>query len=185
MSKHFCTALSILLVCAVTAVTAVTAVHADVAPAGLRLSGTGSMRFLGLEVYQAQLWVGPQFRPGDYAAHPLTLELDYRRDFTAKAIAERSIREMRRVGSFTESQAQKWEQALQAALPDVKAGDRITGQNRPGVGAVFRVHGRTVGEIADAEFARLFFGIWLSPQTSQPALREALLSVHPHEPGSR
>ena len=27
----------------------------------------------------------------------------------------------------------------------------------------------------DAEFARLFFGIWLSPRTSEPALREALL----------
>ena len=27
----------------------------------------------------------------------------------------------------------------------------------------------------DAEFTRLFFGIWLSPRTSEPRLREALL----------
>ena len=36
--------------------------------------------------------------------------------------------------------------------------------------------GRVVGEVADAAFARLFFGIWLSPKTSEPALRQALLA---------
>ena len=33
--------------------------------------------------------------------------------------------------------------------------------------------------IDDAELARLFFGIWLSPQTSEPALRSALLARSP------
>lgn len=154
---------------------AVAPVHAQVPAAGLQLSGEGSLRFLGMEIYQARLWVTPPFRAADYAAHPLALELNYRRSFTAKAIAERSVQEMRRVGNFTESQAQSWLQALQAALPDVKAGDRVTGLYRPGVGAVFRFQERTVSEIADPEFARLFFGIWLSPQTSEPALRQALL----------
>jgi hypothetical protein len=36
-----------------------------------------------------------------------------------------------------------------------------------------------VGDIADAEFARLFFGIWLSPRTSAPALRQALMGNPP------
>ncbi len=150
--------------------------HAQVPAAGLRLSGEGSLRFLGMEIYQARLWTPPQFRAEDYAAYPLALELNYRRGFTAKAIAERSVHEMRRVGTFTASQAQSWQQALQAALPDVQAGDRITGLYRPGLGAVFRFKERTVGEIADPEFARLFFGIWLSPQTSEPGLRHALLA---------
>ena len=39
------------------------------------------------------------------------------------------------------------------------------------------MQGRTVGEVADAEFARLFFGIWLSPRTSEPQLRQALLAL--------
>jgi hypothetical protein len=42
-------------------------------------------------------------------------------------------------------------------------------------GARFFFNGALRGEVRDAEFARLFFGIWLSPQTSEPALREALL----------
>ena len=74
-------------------------------------------------------------------------------------------------------QATRWQQALQAALPDVKAGDRLLGIHQPGVGATFKMGGRVVGEVPDAEFSRLFFGIWLSPQTSEPGLRQQLLAA--------
>ena len=144
---------------------------------GAHLAGQGTLRFVGLEVYRARLWVSAGFRPEDYAAHPLALELAYQRDFTAQAIARRSIEEMRRVGPFTAQQATRWQQALQAALPDIKAGERITGLYRPNQGVLFQMQGRTVGEVADPAFARLFFGIWLSPQTSEPGLREALLAT--------
>lgn len=143
---------------------------------GARLQGQGQMRFLGFEVYGARLWTRPGFQAEDYAAHPLALELSYHRHFTAEAIAKRSIEEMRRVGRFSEAQAQRWQQALQAALPDVKAGDTLTGLYQPGGPAVFRMGTRVVGEVADPEFARLFFGIWLSPQTSEPGLRQALIA---------
>ena len=33
----------------------------------------------------------------------------------------------------------------------------------------------TPGEIADDAFSRRFFGIWLSPKTSQPGMRETML----------
>lgn len=144
--------------------------------AGAQLAGQGTLRFLGFEVYRARLWVRPGFDAADYAAHPLALELTYHRDFSAEAIAKRSIDEMRRVGRFTPEQAARWQAQLQAALPDVKAGDRLTGVYTPGSGAVFVMGGRTVGEVADPEFARLFFGIWLSPQTSEPGLRQSLIA---------
>ena len=35
--------------------------------------------------------------------------------------------------------------------------------------------GRPTAQIADADYAHRFFGIWLAPQTSAPALRNALL----------
>ena len=145
--------------------------------AGARLVGQGTMRFLGFEVYRARLWAQPGFDADQYSAHPLALELTYQRNFTAEAIAKRSIEEMRRVGSFTPQQATRWQQALQAALPDVKPGDRLLGLYQPGAGAVFKMGGRVVGEVADAEFSRLFFGIWLSPQTSEPGLRQELIAA--------
>jgi hypothetical protein len=41
---------------------------------------------------------------------------------------------------------------------------------------LFLLNGQPAGEIRDPEFARLFFGIWLSPRTSEPAMRRALLA---------
>lgn len=143
----------------------------------VRLAGQGVLRFVGFEIYRARLWVSPGFDADHYAAQPLALELTYHRDFTAQAIAKRSLEEMRRVGRFTPEQAARWQQALQAALPDVKSGDRLLGIHQPGVGATFKMGGRVVGEVPDGEFSRLFFGIWLSPQTSEPGLRQELLAA--------
>lgn len=143
---------------------------------GAVLAGHGLLRFWGLEVYHASLWVWPGFRPEAFADHPFALELEYRRAFQAGAIAERSLQEMRRLAPLSEEQARRWQQALQQILPDVRLGDRIVGLHRPGQGARFEQGGRLLGEIVDPEFARLFFGIWLSPATSVPALREALLA---------
>ena len=144
---------------------------------GTLQAGSGELRFLGLSIYQARLWVSPRFDASDFGAHPLALELTYQRAFSAEAIAKRSLEEMRRIGSFTEVQATRWQQALQAALPDVQPGDRLVGLYQPGTGATFQLRGRTVGTVADPAFARLFFGIWLSPLTSEPQLRAALLGT--------
>ena len=143
------------------------------------LRGEGLLRFFGLQVYRARLWTDPGFEPANFAAAPLALELEYLRDFKASAIADRSIQEMRRAASFADDKASRWEQQLAQLLPDVKAGDRIMGVHQPGTGALFFHNDKPIGGIADAEFSRLFFGIWLGPATSEPGLRSALINAAP------
>jgi hypothetical protein len=145
------------------------------APSATRLAGQGRLHWLGLSLYDARLWVGPDFAPAQFARHPFVLELAYLRSFRGEDIARRSLAEMRRAAAFGEEQAQRWESALRALLPDVAPGDRIAGEHRPGRGVRFSVNGKPAGELADPEFARLFFGIWLAPTTSEPGLRAALL----------
>jgi hypothetical protein len=43
------------------------------------------------------------------------------------------------------------------------------------VGVEFWVNGQRTGAVADPQFARLFFGIWLDERSSQPRLRSQLL----------
>ena len=125
-------------------------------------------------------------RRRDFAAQRLALELAYRRPLRAGDIARRSLEEMRRTGMRDAAQAAALAQQMRTVLPDVDAGDRITGVHRPGRGARFFVNGRPAGEVRDAEFTRLFFGIWLAPGTSEPALREALLGgTRRHESAAR
>lgn len=148
---------------------------ARVLPAA-NLAGQATLRFWGFDVYQASLWVEPGFQAAQYAQSAFALELRYLRDFNGADIAQRSIREMRRQGPMDAAQEARWEAQMRAVFPDVKAGDRITGINQAGVGAVFLRNGRPLGTIADTAFAKTFFGIWLSEQTSEPTMRSALLS---------
>ncbi|MEG0939204.1 MAG: chalcone isomerase family protein [Comamonas sp.] len=142
-----------------------------------RQVGSAVLRFFGLRVYEARLWAANGFTPEDYNRHPFGLELVYDRKLEGAAIAERSIAEMRRVGSFTDEQARQWLSLMKQAFPDVVTHDRLLGLN-DGQGEVRFFHnGRQTAQIRDAEFARLFFGIWLSPQTSAPAMRNSLLGL--------
>ncbi len=139
------------------------------------LSGRKRFTFFGFAIYDASLWVEPGFRAQDYARYNFALDLLYQRDFSNADITRRSIDEMARLAPLTDARKQTWEGWLRSAFPDVRKGDRITGVHRPAAGAAFLTNGRLTGRIADPEFARLFFGIWLSPDTSEPALRQALL----------
>ena len=142
-----------------------------------QLIGKTRLTVFGFQVYDARLWAAPGFDAGSYTAQPLALELTYLRDFKALNIAERSIKEMRRSAAISDAQEARWLAEMQRVLPDVKKGDRILGVHKPGTGADFWVNGKPVGEIADPEFARLFFGIWLSPKTSEPQMRSRLLNI--------
>ena len=141
-----------------------------------QLVGKARLTVWGFQVYDARLWAAPGFSTVNLAAQPFALELAYLRAFENKDVAERSITEMRRSASINDAQAKRWMEEMVRVLPDVKKGDRIMGVNRPGWGAQFLLNGKPLGEIRDAEFARLFFGIWLSPNTSEPKLRSALLA---------
>ncbi len=164
------------------AATAVPAMPAALAPAelaqalpGASLAGQKRFRVWGFDVYDARLWTAPGFSAAAFETQPLALELRYLRDFEGSAIAERSLKEMRRVGSVSPEQEARWLADMQRVFPNVKKGDRLLGVHRPGQGAVFWFNGQPRGDVRDADFSRLFFGIWLSPRTSEPALRQALL----------
>lgn len=144
---------------------------------GASLAGQTRFRVWGFEVYDAGLWVRPGFSATGFDAHPLALELRYLRDFAAVDIAERSLKEMRRLSPLSGEQEKRWLDEMRRVFPNVKKGDRLLGVQQPGQGAAFWFNGQLRGDIRDAEFARAFFGIWLSPRSSEPAMRQALLGT--------
>jgi hypothetical protein len=139
------------------------------------LSGRAKLGIWGFDIYNASLWITPFFKAADFANHAFAIELSYLRAFKREAIASRSMAEMARQANWNASPRAGWEQQMRDVFPDVRAGDRITGVNVPGVGARFLINGKTGGEIRDPEFARFFFGIWLSRESSEPKMRLELL----------
>jgi hypothetical protein len=148
------------------------------------LQGQGRLRFLGLRVYDALLWTpaGQRVTAADAGIQPLALEIRYQRTLQGQQIAERSLLEMKRQGELEEVVALRWLQSMKGLFPDVAEGSRITGLNLPREGARFFVDGRLKGTVAEPEFARRFFGIWLSPQSSDQRLRLSLLGSGPATP---
>lgn len=143
------------------------------------IRGGGELTFLGLSIYDARLYrtVGAR---GDCAPdEPFVLQLTYKRRLYGERIAARSVEEMTKLGFGTPEQREHWGELLKKMLPDVDAGDYLTGVNMPKRGVRFYQNGKQIGTIEDREFAQAFFGIWLDPRTSEPALRKQLLGEAP------
>lgn len=134
----------------------------------LQKYGSGEMRRFGFLVYEAQLWAAAN--PSD---PPIALQLTYKRDIAGARIVDASVDQMRALGA-NDRQLADWSVAMSRIFPDVKPGDQIVGIYRPG-SATFLYNNREIGQIRDPDFARLFFGIWLDPRTSEPLLRSKLL----------
>ena len=90
---------------------------------------------------------------------------------------ERSIDEMQAIAPLSPQQASEWLATMQRAFPDVKAGDELLGVHVPGSGARFYFNGQLRATVDDPAFSARFFGIWLSPGTSAPQLRTALIGA--------
>ena len=139
---------------------------------GLRQIGTGTLRWFGLKIYDAALWARgapPRF------AQPFALSLRYARSLKGATIAQRSVEEIEGLSIGTPDQHRAWGQAMANLFPDVVEGSTLTGLHVPSMGARFFHDGKPLGAIADPEFSRAFFSIWLDPATSAPELRTALL----------
>ncbi|MEO7243546.1 MAG: chalcone isomerase family protein [Rubrivivax sp.] len=143
--------------------------------ASARLHGQGRLRVFGVRVYDARLWVGAGFVAARWPDAALALEIDYALPFNGPSIADRSVQEMARQQVLPAATADRWRADLERLLPDVAAGDRLTGLHRPGEGLALFHNGAARGTVPDATLAARFFGIWLARATSAPALRESLL----------
>ncbi|MFN3631133.1 MAG: chalcone isomerase family protein [Casimicrobiaceae bacterium] len=139
----------------------------------LKVRGGGLLRIWGFQVYNAWLWTpgGGAYDP----ARPFALDIEYLRHFTAQALAERSIEEMRGQGRGSEAVYPRWLAEMQRVFVDVKPGDRLTGVATAERHARFYYNGALRGEIADPAFTEAFFAIWLSERSSQARFRDLLI----------
>ncbi|MBC2769905.1 chalcone isomerase family protein [Pusillimonas minor] len=139
------------------------------------LQGQKRFRWFAFSVYDIRLWLSPGATPDALFNAPFALELDYARSLKGEAIAQRSIEEMSNLDTISPDEQADWLALMTRAFPDVAEGDRLTGVWRPGGTVEFFFNGKQTASVENARFGRLFFGIWLSEKTSEPAMRSALL----------
>lgn len=150
-------------------------IQAATAGAGghFRQLGSGEMRWFGLKIYDAALWVPAGSAWSADAAFALAIR--YARNIAGEQLVDSSIDEIRRLGFGDEVRLTHWRSELTRALPSVAPGDVLVGARIPGAGARFWHDGRPTAELTDPDLARAFFAIWLDIRTREPALRARLL----------
>ncbi|HEY0265127.1 MAG TPA: hypothetical protein VGC16_00150 [Rhizomicrobium sp.] len=134
----------------------------------------GRLRVLFITAYDATLWTDA---PGWSWDAPFALTFNYHIGFDTDDIVSRSITEMKHVDpGLSDADVARLTPQLNKAFPPVRSGEHYTALYAPGQPIRVWLNGRETGGL-DAAFARDFFGMWLSPNTSQPALRTALLKL--------
>ncbi len=134
--------------------------------------GVGTYRWLFIEAYTATLWTDA--KEWSYQA-PFALSITYNMDFSRQDLVERSLEEIQAIHALPEAESKKLQAYLETAFRDVKKGERITAVFSPKKGATIYHQGRFTGAIPSLSLAQKFFDIWLSKNTSAPALRDGLL----------
>jgi Chalcone isomerase-like len=142
-----------------------------------RKLGQSRLVVFGFNIYDAKLWAEPDFVPANYSRSDFALEIRYLRNFSGSSLAERSLKEMRNLATVSDAQAQSWLEQMRTTFPDVKKGDQLIGIHRVDGTSSFVMNGKPIGDVRDAEFNRLFFGIWLSSKSSEPKMRRELIGA--------
>lgn len=137
--------------------------------------GTASLTWLFLTAYDASLWTDA---PVWSMNEPFALSIAYKMSFSREELVERTLEEMQRVAPrLSKGAMSRFETYLKKVYPNVKSGERITALFVPGMPVRFFHNGTMTSQVEDADFAEPFFGIWLSPKTSEPSVRAGLLRL--------
>jgi len=146
--------------------------YSDKRPGGLQLVGEAQLDVLLWSVYRSQLY-SPD---GTYRAdmRPLRLRITYLRDFKANALVKQTEKEWQQLGRNHPNQEQ-WLASLETLWPDIRSQDTLSLDLGEDEVSRFYHNDQLLGRITDPDFGEQFLAIWLSPNTSRPALRRALI----------
>ena len=133
--------------------------------------GEADVRLFGFNLYRAELWTDDN---GFTFEQPFALSLIYKRNFTARQLAGRTVEEVAKMEGVSVGTHQGM-QALEQCFRNVQPGDRITGVAVDHNRARFYWNGQQTCEFTYPDFTRRFFGIWLDERSIDPRSRARLL----------
>lgn len=137
--------------------------------------GRSSLTWLFLKAYDVTLWTDAPTWSMDAT---FALSIQYNMSFSSEEIVERTLSEMKKVApNLTDRQLAQFAKPLGQLMPAVKSGDRLSAVHIPGRPVQFFLNGKGTGQMEADGFAAPFFGIWLSPRSSEPGIREDLLRL--------
>jgi len=146
----------------------------------LKLRGEGVFRYLGMKLYKASFYIDPALAGPDQALKdvPKRLVIRYFRDIPKKALIQAAERNIRNNPSADFKGLRERLDHLHAKYADIKEGDTYELVYFKG-NTLLYYNGQLKAQIAGADFASAYFGIWVSEYSISQKLRKALLGFQP------
>lgn len=133
----------------------------------IELRGSSLYEYFVVDVYAAALYLPKQTASATVLSDvPKKLVLHYFRDLKKSDFIESGEFLMKKDPTFIKEKLSVSLETLYALLEDVKAGDRYTLTYIPGTGTELTLNDTVKGVIPGEEFAKRYFGIWLSDKYS-------------------
>ena len=138
----------------------------------LRKCGAARLKVLFWDIYESSLYTPD----GTWSegVRPLRLDIRYLRAISALDLVKQTGKEWAEQGKSSPKHV-VWQGELLSIWPDVTEGDVISLAIDPSGVSTFLFNGNAIGTIGDPQFGEDFAGIWLSPDTTRPALRRQLI----------
>ena len=140
----------------------------------LKTVGKAEMRWLFFPLYQVAL----KTADGRYqeSRYPQALDILYRRSIAKEDLLTATDNQWQRL-RVPVAQRQEWLKQLGAIWPTIKRGDRLGFSVNANGSNHFSYNGKNIDGVSDSKFGETFLAIWLSPNTSQPAVRRLLIRL--------
>jgi len=144
----------------------------------LPLRNAALLEFLGLDLYSAAVYAPDDATTVDGVldAQPKTLEIYYHRPVKATQINRATEKALARNPTIDVAALASQLEQLYAVARDVADGDRYRATHVNGA-VTLELNGDVTAVIPGDDFARAFFGIWLSEHALSLDLRDRLLSA--------
>ncbi len=145
----------------------------------LQLHGAGLLKYaVFVDVYTAALYLPPQTASARVLEHDVAkrLEIVYFVDITREQFAAAAMKTLARQLSDTDMQKLRDRiNQLHALYRNVSKGDRYALTYRPDQGTTLELNGNVLGTVPGADFAAVYFSIWLGEEPIAPGLKDTLL----------
>ena len=142
----------------------------------LQFKEVGKAKFSVLfwDIYNSSLYTKSGAYSHSKPSESLIFKIVYLKDITTEDLLERTIEQWQHL-QVPVSQYSLYVPILKAMWPDISSGDSLTMLVDNNL-SIFYLNHKKIGVIEQQEFSKLFLDIWLSPNTSQLALRNKLLN---------
>jgi hypothetical protein len=138
----------------------------------LQKVGDARLKVWFWDIYESSLYTASgQYNEADY---PIALQIDYLRDISSEDLVEATVEQWQKQG-LDDKRMSQWIERITELWPDIRKGDQLIFRVDDNQKGRFYYNQQPLGEIEDTGFSAAFLGIWLSPDTEYPKLRQKLI----------